>query len=416
MRIVPVEELQPGMVLGRAVYGERGEVLLQGNVILSERYIEALKSRGFRGVYVCNGLADDVEPQEIVSERVRILVRRHVHGLFNLVQHSARKATGRDRLDAAELAREAEPYLLQLGDDVDAIVDEILQAETVGGVTSLKSHDNYSFEHPLEVTVVGVMLGRRLGLSSDELRELALGCVLHDIGKLFVPAEILNKPGRLTEQEREVVCQHPQIGYELVKSLVPDPSVIARHVVWQHHERQDGTGYPRGLNGRNRVEYNVTQRLGQKRILLAAELAAVADVYSAIASDRPYRPAMKPLEIVSCLREVAGRHLNREIVERFLSILPPYPIGTEVVVTAGRLRGYRGVVTSVDAATQNRPTVRFVLDPDGRAIDPFEVDTSRDAEIKIGPPPHTPPAPRRGPSRRQNGPSDAATCRRTPST
>ncbi|MCL5960782.1 MAG: HD-GYP domain-containing protein, partial [Chloroflexi bacterium] len=378
MKRVSVSELKAGDVLGRAIYNEKGATLLQRGVTLNRRYVEAIRQRGFLSVYICDGIADDVEPQEIVSEKVRVAARKHLHDVFTLVRRASEESQDSHPSWATRLNGTVAPLVQQLRRDVESIIYEVLSTDAVSGVISLKSHDNYTFEHSVEVTVAGVLLGKRLGLPFQTLQQLALGCLLHDIGKLVVPQDILNKSGGLSEEEFAVVRQHPQIGYEMVQEIVPSYQVLARHVILQHHERQDGTGYPHGRKGYNSILRHSTHRFMEPwRILLVAEIAAVADVYSALASDRPYRPAMESAEIVSCLQEMAGSHLNSQIVTHFLSVLPVYPIGTQVAITSGELEGWRGVVIETNPSAVDRPVVRILFDPDGQEIAPFEVDTSK---------------------------------------
>ncbi len=387
MRKTYIEQLREGMVLARAIYNDRGDVLLARGVKLSPHYINALRSLGFFAVFVRDGIGDDLEPPEVISEQVRVATYKHVRDLFAVVQNVTTQFAREAKQSAlANLADKAAPQMAQLYRDVEQIVDEVMTADTMSGVASLKTHDNYTFEHSVEVTVAGVMLGKRLYLPLMELHQLALGCLCHDVGKTMVPAEILGKPGRLTEEEFALVKQHPAAGYEAVQQFMGATDIIARHVVWQHHERQDGSGYPRGLRGNNRFGGEAESRFGKQLILPAAEVAAVADVYSALASDRPYRRALKPPEIVATLREMAGSHLNRELVRRFLSILPAYPVGTEVVVISEKLMGHRGVVASTPSSDIHRPTIRIVFDPYGRKVTPFEVDTAVDKEIELAMP------------------------------
>ena len=384
MRKVYVEQLRPGAILGRTLYNDRGDILLSRGVELSERYIAALKKLGYYAVYIMDGLTDDIEPPEDLSEQVRMATYKHVRELFDVVQSAAdiQSKGGKTGL-IARMKEAAANQVSQLYRDVEQIVDEILTAETLSGVASLKTHDNYTFEHSIEVAVGGVMLGKRVMMSETDLRQLALGCLCHDIGKISIPPEILNKPGRLTPEEFEQIKQHPQIGYEAAQDFVRPSDLIARHVIWQHHERQDGNGYPRGLKGNNRVGDAIETRFGRSLMLPAAEIAAVVDVYSAIASDRPYRPAMKANEIVTTLRKMAGSHLNKELVHRFLSVLPTFPVGTEVVVISQKLRNHRGVVIAINPFNIQKPKVRILFDPTGRKITPIEIDTSKETDIEL---------------------------------
>ncbi len=387
MRKAYLDELRAGMVLARTIYNDRGDTLLSQGVKLSASYINALRSLGYYAVFIRDGIGDDIEPPEIISEQVRVATYKHVRDLFTVVQNvTPQPSKDGKQIAPAQLVDKAAPQLSKLYRDVEKIVDEVMTADTLSGVASLKTHDSYTFEHSLEVTVAGVLLGKRLYLSLNELHQLALGCLCHDIGKTTVPAEVLAKPGRLTEEEFALVKQHPTAGYEATQQFMGASDIIARHIVWQHHERQDGTGYPRGLRGDNRFGASMESRFGKQLILPAAEIAAVADVYSALASDRPYRRALTPSEIVAAMREMAGTHLNRELVRRFFSILPAFPVGTEVVVISSKLEGHRGVVTATSSADIQRPTIRILFDQYGRKVPPFEVNTAVDKEIELATP------------------------------
>jgi HD-GYP domain-containing protein (c-di-GMP phosphodiesterase class II) len=385
MRKIPIDQLKPGMTLARTIFNDVGSVLLQRGVILSEAYINALRRRGFVAVFVRDGIADDIQPQEMISQRVRVAVRRHLRAIFVTLQRYNEECGGSEDCLKSGLGERIAPLIKQLCNDVENIVDEILSTEAISGIISLRSHDNYTFEHSVDVTVSGVLLGRKLHLPLDNLRQLALGCLLHDIGKLLVPQGILNKVEPLSISELAIIQQHPRLGYDIARHIVPPEQLPACHVVYQHHERQDGTGYPRGLQGGNGIS---VRRPGQEfvetgRILPIAEIAAVADVYSALASDRPYRPALEPSSIVTCLNKMAGNHLNREMVMHFTSIVPPFPVGSRVVITSGKLKGYSGVVAEVNPAKIHQPVVRIIFDPQRKEIAPFLVDTSQEPKIEI---------------------------------
>jgi HD-GYP domain-containing protein (c-di-GMP phosphodiesterase class II) len=173
------------------------------------------------------------------------------------------------------------------------------------------------------------------------------------------------------------------MGFELIRRM-PVFSILPAHVAYQHHERQDGTGYPRGLAGSNLIARTLAERMNPKRMLLIAEIAAVGDVYSALTSDRPYRPAM-PLDKVSqIVREMAGPHLNKDVVTLLLRTIPTFPIGHWVEVQTGKYRGWRGVVTSLSHDALHQPSIRLVLDDRGdRVPTPVELDLRLHDDVKI---------------------------------
>jgi len=127
---------------------------------------------------------------------------------------------------------------------VESIVDEVVPNATLNGLNSLKTHDNYSFNHSIDVTIISVMIGKKTSLNVRQLMELATGCLLHDIGKVFIPQSLLNKSGKLTEEEFDLMKEHTTMGYELLKDSLP---IMPTHIAYQHHERQDVSGYPRGF-------------------------------------------------------------------------------------------------------------------------------------------------------------------------
>jgi HD-GYP domain-containing protein (c-di-GMP phosphodiesterase class II) len=224
------------------------------------------------------------------------------------------------------------------------------------------------------------VIGQLLGHDQQTLKKLAVGCMLHDIGKIFIDDAILVRPGPITSEEALRLREHTVLGYLFIRDSLR-LGILAAHVAYQHHERQDGHGYPRGLTGTNRLVRGLEIHVpGQ--IIPLAEIAAIADFHDSRSSDRPYRRALPPDQVWQMIKSGAGTRFNREIAEFFLSILPPYPAGTRVAVTRGRWRGYTGVVARVDRQALHRPVVRILADESGRRVDAFEIDLGKEeAEI-----------------------------------
>src|SRR5207245_2706673 len=161
-------------------------------------------------------------------------------------------------------------------------------------------------------------------------------------GLAFVDRDVLHKTTPLASEERQLIQAHPQLGYEILRQLQPD-QILPNNIALQHHERQDGRGYPRGLRGNNKIHLSVFDRE-------RAEIAAVADVYDALSSNRPQRPALSPDQVVATLRRIGGTHLNRSIVDEFLRHVPVYPVGLAVYVWGPGMAAHRGVVVRVNPA------------------------------------------------------------------
>lgn len=389
-----VAELTPGMVLAKTVYTDRGIPLLRAGVTLTSAFIDALQSRGQIAVYVEDGLVDDIVPTNVVSEQLRQSTTTHLAAVFSGVAAVARASADGDPPETADeaLGRLGKgPLVLDkrddpvqtLYDDIEGLLTEILDGDAVASLDSLKTHNGYTFQHSVDVAILGILLGKRLGIHRSQLRELALGCLLHDIGKTYIDTAILDKPGRLTPEEFEEVKQHPRMGFEIVRRM-PIGSILPAHIAYQHHERQDGTGYPRLLRGSNRINRTTAEQYDPKRMMLFAEMAAVADVYSAVASDRPYRAAMPLHEVARLLDEMSGKHLNRDVVHLFMRTVPFFPVGYWIEITSGTYRGWRGVVSALNHRDLQRPVVRLVLDATGRDVaDPVELDLAAERHVGI---------------------------------
>ncbi|MDN5345186.1 MAG: hypothetical protein PWQ18_1300 [Clostridia bacterium] len=204
----------------------------------------------------------------------------------------------------------------------------------------LKDLDPYSSRHSLNVTVLATLLGSKLGLSQEELMVIGVGAMLHDIGKLEVPPEILLKPGKLSSEEFAVIKRHPQAGYERLEGVVREE---VRCVALDHHERCNGSGYPR--------------RLKREELSLAARCVAIADVYDAVTTDRCYRPRYLPHEGMELLMmESTLGNLDMELVQVFLRAIASYPVGTTVRLTTGEIARVIGQEPEIPM----RPVVKIV--------------------------------------------------------
>jgi HD-GYP domain-containing protein (c-di-GMP phosphodiesterase class II) len=233
----------------------------------------------------------------------------------------------------------------------------------------------------MDVAVTATMIGRLVGHDRATLRKLAVGCLLHDIGRIFVDDAVLDRPGPLTAEELARVREHTSLGYLLLRDNLR-LGVLAAHVAYQHHERQDGQGYPRGLTGTNRIVQGLEIHV-PGRINPFGEIAAIANAHSSLSSSRPHRPAAPADQVWRLIREGAGTRFNREMVDLFLRVLPPYPVGTQVVVAEGRWKGFHGVVATAPREALDRPRVRLLADDRDQRIDPVTLDLAReDAAIR----------------------------------
>ncbi len=217
-------------------------------------------------------------------------------------------------------------------------------------LTDIRAYDDYTFIHSVSVSILAVFAGIGLGYGESKLKELALGGLLHDVGKMFVPKEILNKPAKLTEDEMEIMKGHSLLGFELLRKN-PEVSLLVAHMAFQHHERPNGSGYPRGLQGDEIHEY--------------ANIIAIADVYDALISDRPYRRGIMPHEAYEVLLELTRTQLDLNILKVLFNYVAIFPVGSLVQINTGEI----GVVIKVRQQFPLNPQIRIILDAKGYAVD-----------------------------------------------
>lgn len=241
---------------------------------------------------------------------------------------------------------------------VKDMVEEILtnHPESMMRLTKIKSFDDYTFAHSVNVSILSTIIGVDVGLSREKLEELALGAMLHDLGKTKIDHKILQKPTSLTEQEFGVVRRHPEDGYQMLLSDLQNGHV-ARIVARQHHERQDGSGYPEGLKGNEINDF--------------ASIAAVADVYDALTTDRPYRKKFLPYVAMEIIIAASGLGLKKKIVAAFLSMMSIYPQGSLVRLNTGEI----AMVTRANRRAVIRPAIKLLIDVDGHTLkESVEID------------------------------------------
>lgn len=225
----------------------------------------------------------------------------------------------------------------------------------------LKTADDYTFMHSVAVCALMIALARQLGLDEKQTREAGMAGLLHDLGKAMIPLEVLNKPGKLTDAEFDLVKTHPEEGYKLLLEG-KDVSEVVKDVCLHHHEKVDGSGYPKRLNG--------------ETMSLFAKMGAVCDVYDAITSNRPYKAGWDPAESIKRMAEWKG-HFDPMVFQAFVKSLGIYPIGSLVRLESGKL----GVVIEQGEQSLLKPRVKVFFSTRAQAyITPEVIDLARSPE------------------------------------
>lgn len=270
----------------------------------------------------------------------------------------------RDMMGDVRLGRQIE--MEQIEPLVERIVDSIFRdQDALLPLARLKSHDEYTFQHSVSVCTLMTSFARTLGLPREIIREIAIGALLHDVGKAKVPDGILNKPAKLTDAEFDKMKNHV-VQSKIILQATPGISDIALDVAAQHHERYDGTGYP--------------NKLKADEISLYGQMGAIVDVYDAITSNRVYHRGMPPTEALRKLLEWAKFHFSPKLVQAFIRAIGIYPTGSLVRLESGRL----AVVQAQHGDDLMQPTVKVMFHTKGHYLAPEVVDLRHSQDRIVG--------------------------------
>lgn len=242
---------------------------------------------------------------------------------------------------------------------VSKCVESIMKSpDALMWMTQLKNRDEYTAQHSMNVCILSIALARQLGLEKEELEDVGLCGMMHDMGKMKVPPEILNKPGKLEAEELAIMRSHPTLGMKLLMSSRDMPG-CAIDAAYGHHERMDGKGYPRGLTA--------------ERIHSYTRIVAIADTYDAINSDRVYQNGRTHLETIKLLTEAGVNHLDPEMVKKFIECLGVYPPGNIVEMTNGEI----AVVIEENPTKKLKPKVTLLLNEDKKRVKPRLINLAK---------------------------------------
>lgn len=348
MRKVSIEELQPGMVLAKTIFNASGNVLLSGGMVLSPNFIQRLIELNIPAVFIRDEQIGDLEVPDVISEQMRMQAQKAVKDIFSGVQRYK-------RVDIAAAKNV-----------VNSLVDELLgNRQVLINLTDIRAHDDYVFGHCVNVAVLALLTGISMAYNEIQLQNLGVGALLHDLGKTQLDKSILDKAGALTESEFEQFKLHTHYGFETLRAQ-PELSILSAHVAFQHHERVDGTGYPRGLKDTEIHEY--------------ARIVAVADAYDQLTTDRLQRRACHTYEAMRKIVNLTGQYFDSEVTKAFLGNIAVYPIGSIVALNSGEI----AIVVDNRRNFPTQPVVRVILDVQRNKVTELqEIDLAKKESVKI---------------------------------
>ncbi|HEU4964307.1 MAG TPA: HD-GYP domain-containing protein [Bacilli bacterium] len=356
MRLAPVSLSLVDAQLARPVLDEKGMILVGAGVKLSERMITRLKQLGVSSLYVEDDRTDDIVITDVISEETR-------RSAVNTVYNSMLKLVDSDR----GARRASRP---QVGRELSKVFGEILadlrtNKQGLVSLASIFTVDGYLYHQAVNVAILATALGLAKGYGQKELTELGVGALLHDIGCTRVPQEVLRKSGSYSDPEFELMKKHTEFGFEILKEQ-DGISLLSAHVALQHHERMNGSGYPRQLKGNEIHEY--------------ARIVAICDVYEALTSKRVYREAHLPHEALEFIMGGGDTLFDVNLVRLFAKNVAVYPVGMTVRLNTQET----AVVVRLNPEYPQRPVVRLLTDESGRKLDsPYDVDLTQQLTMMI---------------------------------
>lgn len=322
----PVKDLRPGMIVGKAILSENGRVILDENVILNNSRIQLLTVWGVREVHILAGPVPE-KPNEI------------------LLNNQFIETTHTEIVEAIKGAFEKIRYLrevpvVQMKELASRCIDSLLSTSCVMyQLMAIRDVDDYTFMHSVNVGVTAGITGKWMGFKGEELHELVLAGLLHDVGKTHIPGSILNKPGKLTPSEMNIMKGHARAGFKLLNDDCQLPQSVLQGVL-QHHERMDGSGYPDGLRA--------------SAICANARIIAVADTLDAMTSNRVYRSAVTPFSVIHEFSSLMFNKLAPEVITVFLDNINASLVGSVVRLSDAST----AKVIYIDRSRMDRPTVQ----------------------------------------------------------
>ncbi len=355
MRKISLDSVQPGMVLGKTIFGGAGQVLLKAGAEIKPQYPVYLERLGINYIYIMDSRMEDVEIHDIIREETRQEARSLVRDVMKNIQSPNSNKKGINIKEKKVLKT------------VTRIVEELLEnKEVISQLADIRTRDDYLFSHSVNSCILATLVGRKMNYNTSSLKQLATGTLLHDLGMVAVPEKILFKEGEFTEDEYATVKNHPLYGYEIFKNSRMF-SARAGAIILQHHERYNGQGYPRGLQG-----YKISEM---------AQICGIADVYDALTSERPYRKALQPYQAVEMLMAWGEDYFHKELLNKFLSVTAAYPIGYHVFLSNGE----SGLVIANNPGLMTRPVVRVLYTGEDLAPHPapHDLDLSQVLDITI---------------------------------
>lgn len=332
MQKVFIDDLAMGAVIAKDIFDSEGRMLISKGTIVRDRFFRRLEEVGINEIFIeendqeslqiKDNIQNDLHIDDIIYEKTRVQAQMQVKKI--MVKFSTMSHINVDKINKI----------------IENIIEQLLsKKDVVLTLSKLRSIDDYTYGHSVNVCVLSLIVGIDLNLEKDSLKNLGIGAILHDIGKVGISENILKKPSKLSNDEFEEIKKHTEYGYEIL--MKTNVSEEAAQIALHHHEKYDGTGYTRGLKGEN--------------IPLFSRIVAVADVYDAMSNDRVYKRKISPDKVFKEIARLGDKHFDSEIMAKFVGHLNLYPTGTGVILNTN----HKGIVIGQNKLLPQSPLIRL---------------------------------------------------------
>lgn len=382
-----LDDLQEDMVLGESIFLPTGELLLAAGYKVKERYRERLKQLGYKAVLIEVEGTEGVIPETTVSDASQREMSSSIDTsskeLTNAITQFKNKSGEKVRDIIKENHLYLNKYIMSSGmvKALDQFVNEIMsQSAIVLNLSALQQTQTNLLAYAMNVTITSLCIGKKYKFSYEEMKQLGIGALNYDLGMIALPKELIEKKhAEFDESDVKLYKQHTVFGFLMLSQNHSIPSTSAA-VALQHHELQDGSGFPRGIKGDNRPPLKDFSR--QNMIHRFAEIVAVADAYDQLISGR-LQMGIEPHSVADATKrliELSEKHLNADIVKTLLSIAPVFPVGARVRITQAptpQLIGYYGVVAKDNPLLLEYPQIIIFETKNHQKVKPILIDLSR---------------------------------------
>ncbi|WP_424767961.1 HD-GYP domain-containing protein [Paenibacillus sp. sgz302251] len=356
MRKVQIGMIKPGDKLAKPIYQDNGNILLGEGVELNDRYIDRLLDLGIDFLFIEDGLTEDLIPEDTIRDETR---KQAVDTIYKTMNAFKDQTESKGRTIAPDMGRNFRAVFGQIMQDLATRPNMLVN------LTSIHSADAYLFQHSFNVAVLAGIMGIAKGFNRNQLEELGIGALLFDIGMTKIPQKLLSKKGSFTREDLAILHSHPKEGFEILRKY-HDISIVSAHCALQHHERYNGSGYPRGLK--------------KDEIHMYGQIVGLADTFDALTSPRPHRKRYTANEAIEFLFAAGGTFFDLELIKLFCKHISIYPVSTMLLLNTGQV----GVVSANTELAVHRPRVRIIKESDGsQPKSPYEIELKNELQITI---------------------------------